>query len=169
MSDKPVKIVPYVPHYARGGNEVLMEQERTFYDRSGNHALVTSVVYRDKKGVIHQEDIRVKWLNIKPAVKVEKPKVTVERVYISLMVCSNGLFFYTTLQMSDGRRETPSHSKELYRALYEIATWANTFDIEPDVYLSNEYVSETDVQAAYKEIKRMVERLKMSRNQKSYF
>lgn len=157
---KNAKVVPYIPHYARGGNEVLMEHERDFYDRSGNHARVTSVVYRDKKGAIHQEDIRVKWLEIKPAIKSEKSKITVKRAYINKMVCSNGLFFYATLELSDGRIESPSSSKDLYRSLYTIAYWADMFGIEPDVYAPDDHVSADDVKAAYEKIELMVEVLK---------
>lgn len=59
----------FIPHYKRDGNEVVMEFEETFYDRSGNKALLTKVLYKTKKGNFHQETIRVKWLefvNIRP-------------------------------------------------------------------------------------------------------
>lgn len=53
----------FIPHYKRDGNEIVLEFEETFYDRSGNKALLTRIVYRNKKGNFHIETIRVKWLN----------------------------------------------------------------------------------------------------------
>lgn len=52
----------FVPHYKREGNVVVMEFQETFYDRLGNKALLTRVVYQDKKNKYHLETIRVAWL-----------------------------------------------------------------------------------------------------------
>jgi len=157
MSEKPTKIIPFIPHYKRGNNEVVLETESDFYDRLGNKARVTKVVYRDNKGKFHEETIRVKWEQLIDIKKTVPEKVHLVRAYISLMVCSNGLFFYTTLAMSNGVVSTPKCSKELYKALYDVFYFANMFGIEPDIYEPSEHVSAAEIAAAYEEISLLVE------------
>lgn len=53
----------FIPHYKRDGNETVLEFEETFYDRSGNKALLTRIVYKNKKGKFNIETIRVQWSN----------------------------------------------------------------------------------------------------------
>lgn len=53
----------FIPHYSRDGNEIVLRFEETFYDRSGNKALLTKVVYKTKKGSFHIDTIQVVWIN----------------------------------------------------------------------------------------------------------
>lgn len=56
------QFTPFIPHYKRDGNEVVLEFQETFYDRAGNSALLTRIVYKTKKGKFNIETIRVQWL-----------------------------------------------------------------------------------------------------------
>lgn len=55
----------FIPHYKREGNEVIHKYESDFHDRNGNKAILTNIIYKDKKGKHHQEVIAVKWISIK--------------------------------------------------------------------------------------------------------
>lgn len=152
MSNSEPKIKPYIPHYAREGNTVVLESERDFYDRMGNYAKVTRVVYLDKKGKYHEEDIRVKWIKFVD-IKKKKELVHVVKAYVSTMKASNGVFFYSNLEFSNGHVKTVQESSDLCHVLYDIHHWAKILGIKPDVYVPNQHVSVETVEAAYREVR----------------
>lgn len=61
--DNGKRIVPFLPYYSSNGNIVLKEWQEPFEDRLGNRAILTKIVYRDKKGKISDEIVsKVRWV-----------------------------------------------------------------------------------------------------------
>ena len=78
--------------------EEVLRTEVDFYDRLGNHAVLTKVVYRDKKGKFSEQVIRVKWISF-----IDNKKMTyITSVSVAVNKCSNGIFFLTVVKNNHG-------------------------------------------------------------------
>lgn len=56
-------IVPFLPYYCSNGNLVIRMWDEPFEDRNGNKAMLTKLVYKDKKGKISDEIVSiVRWV-----------------------------------------------------------------------------------------------------------
>lgn len=52
---------PFLPVWAKDGNQVLSRVEDIFVDRLGNQALIEYVYWKDKKGKQHKSVAWVRW------------------------------------------------------------------------------------------------------------
>lgn len=83
--------------------EEVFRTEVDFYDRLGNHAILTKVVYRDKKGKFSEQVVRVQWVSF-----IDIKKLTyITRVSVAVNKCSNGVFFLTAVRNNHGELSTP--------------------------------------------------------------
>lgn len=55
------KITPHIPFYKQQGCTEISKTKSDFVDRSGNKAILTTIVYSDKKGNVHEAVIQVQW------------------------------------------------------------------------------------------------------------
>jgi len=59
----PHKITPHIPFYKQQGCTEISRSESDFVDRNGNKAILTTIVYSDKKGNVHEAVIQVQWIS----------------------------------------------------------------------------------------------------------
>lgn len=80
--------------------------------------------------------------------------MSVTSVYIAPMKCSNGLFFYTKFQNSEGETISPFMSQELWKAIHEGDSYADFFGLELDELKELPWLSQELIDEAYKEARK---------------
>lgn len=77
--------------------------------------------------------------------------LTVKKVYIAPMKCSNGVFFYVTIVNENSSTITPYQSTHFERAVFESDVWADFFGLVAERLEPNDYVSQETIDSGYKE------------------
>ena len=151
MSQKDKQDKPVVLN--KNGMEEMLRTEVDFYDRHGNHAILTKVVYRDRKGKFSEQVVKVQWLSFVPISRL----TYIVKVSVKTMKCSNGVFFLTTLTNNHGEELTPYESTDLDKALFEAHDWAKFFHSKAEKYTNTQWITQKEINQAYKDIEFLVD------------
>jgi hypothetical protein len=128
--------------------EEVFRTEVDFYDRLGNHAVLTKVVYRDKKGKFSEQVVKVEWISF-----IDIKKLTyITSVSVAVNKCSNGVFFLTAVRNNHGDVSYPFESESLEKVLFDAHEVAAFYHQKPVPFTDDKWISKDEIQQAYKNI-----------------
>jgi hypothetical protein len=132
--------------------EEVLRTEVDFYDRLGNHAILTKVIYRDKKGKFSEQVIRVQWVEF-----IDIKKLTyITSVSIAVNKCSNGVFFMTAVRNNHGDVSYPYESEDLENVIFDAHEVAAFYHQKPKPFTDDKWISKEKIKEAYKNIERLL-------------
>lgn len=132
--------------------EEVFRTEVDFYDRLGNHAILTKVVYRDKKGKFSEQVVRVQWVSF-----IDIKKLTyITRVSVAVNKCSNGVFFLTAVRNNHGELSTPFESESLEEVLFDAHEVAAFYHQKPVPFTDDKWITKAEIKQAYANIENLL-------------
>lgn len=132
--------------------EEVLRTEVDFYDRLGNHAILTKVVYRDKKGKFSEQVVKVNWVSF-----IDIKKLTyITSVSIAVNKCSNGVFFLTSVKNNRGEVSYPFESESLEQVLFDAYEVAAFYNQKPVPFTNDQWISKEEIKAAYAAVERLL-------------
>jgi len=135
-----------------GKLEEVLRTEVDFYDRLGNHAVLTKVVYRDKKGKFSEQVVKVNWISF-----IDIKKLTyITSVSVVVNKCSNGVFFLTAVKNNHGDVSYPFESDDLEKVLFDAHEVAAFYHQKPKPFTDDKWISKDEIQQAYKSIQQIL-------------
>lgn len=132
--------------------EEVLRTEVDFYDRLGNHAVLTKVVYRDKKGKFSEQVIRVQWISF-----IDNKKMTyITSVSVAVNKCSNGVFFLTAVKNNHGEVSYPFESDSLEDVLFDAYEVAAFYHQKPKPFTDDKWISKDKIKEAYINVEKLI-------------
>lgn len=132
--------------------EEVLRTEVDFYDRLGNHAVLTKVIYRDKKGKFSEQVIRVKWISF-----IDNKKMTyITSVSVAVNKCSNGIFFLTVVKNNHGEVLYPFESESLENVLFDAYEVAAFYHQKPKPFTDDKWITKAEIKQAYANIENLL-------------
>lgn len=132
--------------------EEVLRTEVDFYDRLGNHAVLTKVVYRDKKGKFSEQVIRVKWISF-----IDNKKMTyITSVSVAVNKCSNGIFFLTVVKNNHDEVLYPFESESLENVLFDAYEVAAFYHQKPKPFTDDKWITKAEIKQAYANIENLL-------------
>lgn len=133
--------------------EEVFRTEVDFYDRLGNHAVLTKVVYRDKKGKFSEQVVRVQWVSF-----IDIKKLTyITSVSVAVNKCSNGVFFLTAVKNNHGELSFPFESESLEQVLFDAHEVAAFYHQKPIRFTDDKWISKDEIKEAYANVERLLD------------
>lgn len=133
--------------------EEVLRTEVDFYDRLGNHAVLTKVVYRDKKGKFSEQVVKVQWISF-----IDIKKLTyITSVSVAVNKCSNGVFFLTAVKNNHGEFSYPFESESLEQVLFDAHEVAAFYHQKTIRFTDDKWISKEEIKEAYANIERLLD------------